>query len=187
MSILIATDITPPVIAWIKQILPSLQVIIDRPNVQRPTPPYLSIMMVTPIIKVGSRDSISYEHDEDNPDDTNFSVSGQRRFTLAVRAYGVSTGKAFFDAFDNMSKLQDSLEDSVGREELTKAGLAVWNSNDILDVTELLESGYEPRAQLDIEFGIVSNRVVDLGAIETVKITGTANGIEDPEFSVPEE
>lgn len=180
-SVKVEIDITPPVIAWIKSEFPNIQVIIEKPNVPRPPLPYFSILLTTPIQKVGSRDS------REHVNDTTWTIGGQRRFTLSVRSYVSPKGKGFFNAQNNLVQLQDSLEDENRRNELTIAGLAVWFSSDILDITELLETGYEPRAQFDIEFGIASNREADLGAIEKVKITGTLDGQEEPEQTIPDE
>lgn len=179
-SVKMATDVTPYVINWIKNEFPDIPVIIDRPNVPRPELPYITIMVSSPITKVGSRDS------REHVDDTTWNIGGQRRFTMSIRAYVSPSGKGFFDAQDMMIQLQDSLEDDNRRSILTSAGLAVWFSSDILDVTELLETGYEPRAQLDVEFGIASNRETDFGAIETVQIEPTIDGNTEPEFEVPD-
>ena len=178
-SVKVKVDILPPVIKWINTEFVGIPVIADRPNVPRPGLPYFALLMTTPILKVGSRDNIEHVSD------TKWNIGGQRRFTLSVRAYVSPEAKQFFDAQDMLTQLQDSLEDDVRREELTKAGLAVWFSNDILDITELLETGFEPRAQLDIEMGIASNRDAELGAIEKVKIEATVDGVTDPEFEIP--
>lgn len=171
-------DVLPAIFTWLKREL-DIPAIVEKPNVPRPKPPYLSVNIVTPITKVGSRDSV------ENISNSSFNIGGQRRFTLGVKSYVDPKDQSFFDAQDLLIKLQDSLEDPTKRLPLTEAGLAVFFANDILDVTELLETGFEPRAQLDVEMGIASNRTTDLGAIETVKITPTVNEQEEPEFQVP--
>ncbi len=178
-SVEIDKDIIQPVIAWIKSEHPGLPVIIDRPNVLRPELPYFSLLLITPIQKRGSRDSMMHQND------SKWTIGGQRAFTLAVRSYAKAKNKNFFEPQDLLAKLQDSVEDDTRREDLTKAGLAVSFSSDILDITELLETGFEPRAQLDIGFLIASNRDAELGAIEMVKIEGTFDGDTEPEFDIP--
>lgn len=178
-SVEVDKDIIQPVILWIKREFPSIPVIIDRQNVPRPKLPYFALLITTPIQKVGSRDSMKHV------DDTKWIIGGQRRFTLSVRSYVNTKDKNFFQSQDLLVKLQDSLEDETRRIDLTTAGLAVWFSTDILDITELLETGFEARAQFDIEFGIASNRETDLGKIDKVKIQGTVNGEEQDEFQVP--
>lgn len=175
--------------AWVCGEFPDVPVIIDRPNVPRPEKrPYIAILLVTPIQKVGMNDATTYQEPAEEGDpDTIFNICGQRRFTIAIRAFGTMENKAHFEPQDILTVLQDALEDPNRRAPLTNAGLSVWFSTDILDVTELLETGYEPRAQFDIEMGIASNRTADLGAIEKTKIQGTVDGDEQPEFQVPEE
>lgn len=178
-SVEVDKDIIQPVILWINSEFPDITVIVDRPNVPRPKLPYFALLITTPIQKVGSRDSLEHI------DDTTWNIGGQRRFTLSVRSYVETKDKNFFQSQDLLVQLQDSLEDETRRIDLTTAGLAVWFSTDILDITELLETGFESRAQFDIEFGIASNRETDLGAIEKVKIQGTLDGEEQDEFQVP--
>ena len=180
-SVEVDKDIIQPVILWIKREFPKIPVIVDRPNTPRPKLPYFALLLTTPIQKVGSRDS------REHVNDTKWNIGGQRRFTLSVRSYVETADKNFFQSQDLLAQLQDSLEDETRRTDLTTAGLAVWFSTDILDITELLETGFESRAQFDIEFGIASNRETDLGAIEKVKIQGTVDGETEPEFQVPEE
>lgn len=179
-SVKVETDIIVPVIAWIKREFPNARVIVDRPNVPRPALPYFALLLTTPVQKVGSRDSSIHVND------STWIIGGQRRFTLSVRSYVSPKGKGFFNAQNDLIQLQDSLEDDNRRIDLTQAGLSVWFSTDILDITELLETGFEPRAQFDIQFGIASNRTADLGAIETVEIEGTVDGQLEPEQTIPE-
>ena len=91
----------------------------------------------------------------------------------------------YFEPNRLITQLQDSLENDLELAILRKSGLAVWVIGDILDTSEQLETGFEPRASLDVTFGIASNREIDLGLIETVEIQGTYNGQEDEEFTVP--
>ncbi len=186
-SVKVEEAITPPILAWLKKEFPDVPRIIERPNVPRPKTPYFAIFMTTPLTKVGMSDSVEFISSLPVPGATSYNIGGQRQFTMAIRCYGNPEDKQYYDAQNKLVQLQDSLEDEVRRVDLTSAGLSVWFSTDILDIAELLETGFEPRAQFDIIFGIASNRAADLGAIEKTEITGTYDGQEEPEFSVPED
>jgi len=139
-----------------------------------------------PLIRVGGRDNVERAPVAVPPAvQAKDNIGGQRRFTIAIRSYVTPEDQNFYDAQNLLIKLQDSLEDVTRRTELINAGLAVWNSNAILDTTVELESGFEPRAQFDIEFGIASNRDADLGQISSTEITGTIDGTEEDSFTVP--
>ena len=182
-SIIIERDITPAIISWIKAEFTGARVIIDRPNVPRPKRPYFAILLTTPIQKGGARDHIQHQAGSD----TIFEIGGQRRFTVSISVIDEMKNKNFFTVQNACQQLMDSLEDVNRRAPLTAAGLSVWFSTEILDVTELLETGYEPRAQFDLEMGIASNRTADLGAIEKVKVQGTIEGDDEPEFDIPDQ
>lgn len=175
-------DITPHVIKWIKSVLGNIPVIIDRTNAERPKKPYISLNILVPVQKTGFTDSLESIPPEEAPDgkDTIYNIGGQRQFTMGIRSFTEAKEKNFFDAQNLLIRLQDSIEDDIARQPLTEGGLAVFGSSDILDVTELIESGYEPRAQLDVMMGIASNRQSDQGAIEKVEITGNYT---EPTFS----
>lgn len=170
-------DVIVPIIAWIRREL-NIPVITEQPNVPRPRPPYIGLMITAPLQKIG-RDNVETSLEGDN-------IGGQRRFTIAIRSYVSPKNEGFYDAQNLLIKLQDSLEDETRRTELTNAGLAVWISGVILDTTVELESGFEPRAQFDVEFGIASNREAELGQISTAVFTGTIDGETGDPFQVPE-
>ncbi len=177
-SIKTQSDIITPIIKWIKTIHPELLVIIDRPGKQRPPRPYMTVRMLTPVQKLGSTDNLTHISD------SKWCQSGQRMFVISIVAYEKGEREDVFEAQDRLIRIQDSVEDPNLKGALEEAGLAVWQTDDILDTTELLETGYEPRAQLDITMGIASNRTIDLGAIEEVRITPKIDGVECPEQTI---
>ena len=75
-----------------------------------------------------------------------------------------------------MGALQGFLDQVPTQAVLRKAGIAVWLLGAVADVSALLNTGYEGRAQMDVQFGIASNMIgtsaEDLGAIEKVTTTG---------------
>ena len=184
-SVDMKTDVIVPIIAWITREL-GIVVIVEQPNTNRPPVPYIGLMISAPLQKIG-RDNIERAKlDVDLDPIESDNIGGQRKFTISIRAYVSPVGQNFYDAQNKCIILQDSLEDETRRVELTAAGLAVFLSGVILDTTVELESGFEPRAQFDIEFGIASNRDADLGQIKTTILTATIDGQEEDSFQVPE-
>lgn len=169
-----------PIVQWLNGLL-NKPVIVDRPNSTRPKRPYLTINLVTPLQKAGSRDNTVAN------DDGTFSLCGQRTFTLSVKAYSDNgrDNTGFFQAHDLLAQVMDSVDDPELREPLTVAGLAVMSVGDILDLTELVESGFEARAGMDMFMGIAANRDTGLLTIDKVEITATVGGQTDPTFEVP--
>lgn len=192
-SISVRTDIAVPLVAWIRIIHPSLTVIWTRPNAPRPSVPYIGLELTTPIGKPGHRDDIDYIVDPDDEDATNFNIGGQRTFTVTVNAYQVkgpsnrSEHDDIFDPHDLLEQIRDAIENPVAMESLHASGLAVWTVGDILDLTELIETGYESRYSMDLGMGIASNRQADLGAIQNVTFQATADGEEEDPITVSED
>lgn len=190
-SIRIDTDIFQPVRQWIESITEVTRVIKDKPGRPRPNKfPYITVNLITSLQKIGSRDSLEYDApdealpiSETNPDDQ-WNIGGQRRFVISVNAYVDKKIRDFFDAQDLLIKLQDAVDDPNQRTILKAAGLSVFSVGDILPISELIETGWESRAQVDITMSIASNRKTRLGAIEKVEIQGTIDGQEDEEFLV---
>lgn len=182
-GIKVKDEIMTPFINWLKEIHPGITVIVDRPNVNRPAAPYITVNILAPLQAIGSRDNAPIARDSD-PGNTIFRMTGQRQFTMSVKAYEKGENKDFFDAQDRLIRVVNATRDPGLRATLRAAGLAVLADGAILDVTELIESGYEPRAQLDLIMGIAEDRETDLGAIENVGITGTVDGQTDPKFTV---
>jgi len=193
---LVYNDILQSVKAWIEKVHPRIPVILDRPNEPRPRrndgkglrrskrKPYFSISFVTPLTRIGGRDSLMDKPGEGNEE--TFVLGGQRTFTVGIMVYSDPSDKNFLQGHDLMSALADSQDDPNLREPLTDSGLAIFIANDILDVTDSIESGFEPRVSMDVIMGVASNRDTKLGAIDKTEITGTLNGKEEPPFTVGE-
>lgn len=190
-SIKIKTRISDVFVSWIRGELGNLPVIVAQTNKKRPsTLPYLSINLITPLEKVGRDDSKQYNPpdpqlpiDDDNPDDA-WIISGQREFTMSISAYSKNGREHFYEAQDLLTQLTDAIEDPVRRAPLTAVGLAVRDTGAILNLSELLETGYEPRAQMDLMMNIASNRLARLGAIEKVEVQGTVDDEQDKKFDI---
>lgn len=166
--------IGPAIIDWIRDVM-NITVIWDRPNIQRPDIPYITLAKVTPLTKIGRDDSREHVSGD------TYNISGQRNFVLSVQAYGDD----YFEAEEIMILLQNSLENPEHQETLRGAGLAIWEIGPVQDTSTELETGFEYRANIDITFGVASNYQVDIGYIETTKVQGEADGEQETEETIP--
>lgn len=92
-------------------------------------------------------------------------------------------------AYNFMALWQSALELKGVQEDLRKVGIAVWIIGNVADLSQLLNTGYEARAQMDVQCGLAINLVETLGTVGTVNIDGTidkGNSTLDLEFTVPE-
>jgi len=96
-------------------------------------------------------------------------LSRQKRFTLSVNVYGRR-------ALSVADSLRDSLDIPTVYETFCRAGFSVVSVGLIRDLTELLDTKFEKRAQFDIGILLASNTIFDLEAIEHVTVDGTVNG-----------
>jgi len=178
-------DIIIPIIKWIHFFFPETPVVIERKNRPRPDADYFSINTISPYQQPGLNDSSELLLDsKKNPipgekeGHFKYMISGQRVFSLSLKAYIVKNGNCedtgnSFAAFEMLARLRDAISTDIERELLVQAGLSVFIRNDILDLTDLIESGYEERAGMDLMMGIASNRVIEIPAIAKTVITGT--------------
>jgi hypothetical protein len=142
-------------------------------NVQplpRPPLPYFTFKFLTPALKVGD-DSREYTGTGNI-----FNSGGQRKMIVSFNCYAKSPE----DAYELMTTLQASFDLRTVQATLRQSGIAHLTSGSVADLTLLLQTGYEPRSQMDVDFGIASNLIEDLGAIERVTGTGTVNADPNP-------
>lgn len=158
--------------------------IMSEPETQqapRPLKPYLMMKITTPAAKFGD-DFAQY-----TGTGTKYTTGGQRQMTVSFQCIG----RTHEEAYSLMGLWQGSLDQFLTQERLRKAGIAVWKSGAVADISALLNTGYEGRAQMDVTFGIASNMYAwsadDLGAIEKVGVQGTINENITTDITVPEE
>lgn len=179
-SLRIKQDFTDHFVPWLKALLGgTYPVIVLQPNSIRPAQTYLGVQVTSPLQKPGFSDDIVHKTGDI------YEISGQRRMVVSVSAYLVKTAATFdvvndfYTAQDLLERVRDAIEDPKAMESLRSAGIAIWSAGDILDLTELVESGFESRAHLDLVIGIASNRESGLGYINQVEITGSIEGSDE--------
>jgi len=143
--------------------------VLEDPTVQnapRPTnpgvAPYFSFKLTSPGIKSGD------DHSTYDGTGTIYNRGGQRKMMVSFQCYAQQQETAY----NLMALWQGSLELEQVQENLRKAGIAVWVIGNVADLSALLNTGYEGRAQMDCSFGIASNLTQDLGQIDTAEVTG---------------
>lgn len=133
----------------------------EVPNSPRPTRPYMGMQFTTPAAKSGddSKDYVSA---------SKWNSGGVRKMSIQFDCYANSHE----DAYNLMSLWQSSLDCWNVQEDLRRYGIAVWIIGNVADVSQLLNTGYEGRSQMDCTFGIAFNLEFDAGAEESVQVQG---------------
>lgn len=143
---------------WAITVLPGgMPVIFYEPNAPRPAVAYVTLYLNS-IVSVGQDWS---DDDADNSGVIN--MKGDRQFTLQVQAYGG-------DPLTVMENLRTSLQKQSVLDTLRAGGIAFYQSIAIADITELVDSQFERRAQLDILFGIGQIYTDAPGFFDTIEI-----------------
>ncbi len=152
-----------------------LTAIVEEPvtqNAPRPCLPYFSFKFIVPGAKNGD-DSSFYAGTDDAP--YLYGKGGNRKMTVSFHCYATTQE----EAYSYMALWQGALELPGVQESLRTATptniLAVWLIGTVADLSQLLNTGYEGRSQMDVQFGICSNLVENDGAIESADITGTVD------------
>lgn len=137
----------------------------EEPGAPRPPRPYFTLKVTTPGARFG----------DDSPDNlagtTLWNYGGQRAMTVSFNTYGTSHE----EAHGYMALWQASLDTPPTYQALGLGGIAVWKPGAVADLSMLLNTAFEGRAQMDVVFGIASNLVVDLGSIGSANISGQAD------------
>ena len=140
----------------------------EAPDAPRPNKPYISLKITSPALKQGD-DSTRNVTDSDGNLTTQVVRGGQRQMNVQFDAYGNSHE----EAYNYMALIQSSLELETMQADLRVAGIAVWLNGNVVDMSALLNTGYEGRAMMEVQFGIAANTIEDVGAIDTAQTSGT--------------
>lgn len=133
-------------------------------DVIRPKRSYIEFDFLTTFIKLGTADEIKWDQSEGA-----FKISGQREFTISVNIIGNG-------AYEYAALIQQSFDAPTVVDILKGKGLVVRSSETIADRTVFLETKFEPRAVVDIRFGLCLELVDTLQWIEFVEIINNLPG-----------
>jgi hypothetical protein len=140
----------------------------ESPDSPRPNLPYFTVKIIGPANKFGDDSTQTVPDNAGNPTDV-WNTGGQRRMDVDFNSYGNSHE----EAYNYMSLWQASLELETTQQTLRAAGIAVWLNGSVADLSALLNTGFEGRAQMHVQFGIAFNLTANLGEIDTVPVVGT--------------
>ena len=142
----------------------------EEPVGNRPDVPFAAIKFTTTSIKTGW----DYcQHAGLTGDQAGmFTYSGQRSFICAFDFFGATHEEAYGLA----AAWQSGLDQDQIWGALDVAGLAVWRADQVVDLSAMLNTGYEGRAHVTVQFGLTAVSTVDVGYIEHVPVNGQATG-----------
>lgn len=158
--------------AWLMSgaTLPDERVIFaePQPNAPRPKPPFATMRQLGTLTRLGA-------YDEERLTTTAGQVKriGQRRLTVDVNIHG--TG-----AITRAQAAQDATERYDVREALDAAGLTVIDRGQLTNLTGILSTQFEERAQFEVIFGLAVETTETPGWIETVEYDATYNDEASP-------
>lgn len=134
----------------------------EVPNAPRPALPYLALKLTVA--------NVAYGWDQaDWVTGTQYTMSGVRSATLSTHSFG----RSHEEAYGLLATWQANLQAEPTLDLLRQSGIAVWNTSDVRDLSLLLNTGYEGRAQMDVTLGLASVLTLDLGAIRSLAVQGT--------------
>ena len=141
----------------------------EQPVGVRPQVPFAALKFTSLSIKAGWD---GWAHAGLSDDQAGvFTYSGQRSLVVAFDFFGETHEQAYGLA----AALQAGLDIDAVWGQLDAAGLAVWRVDQVVDASELLNTGYEGRAHLTVQFGTMATTQVDVGYIAHVPVAGVVN------------
>lgn len=133
-------------------------VIFANQNAPRPDKPYATILIVSNVA-LGGRDE-----QRSTDSDGIMTLTGLRRMTLSINIFGEG-------ALDYMEQARNSLNKQTVLDDFFWADdIAIINKGEIQNLTLLLETIYEPRAQMNLTIGYAQEYYDDVGFIESVEV-----------------
>lgn len=124
----------------------------------KPGKPYVVMNLIGPQ-KPGFTDSVRGV----DTGDLDFEQSGDRSLNVSVNVYDDT------DAITWAAALQSSLDNPVEIETFSKAGIGLGDAGDVNDLTEILETKFERRAQFDFTIFVVEVIPFQNDIVETVE------------------
>lgn len=164
MTIIATSAIEVAVRAWLVTEL-AIEVIMARQATPRPASPYATILIPMPRT-VGGYDDAGTLTDPGAPAWASRAMRGDRELTASIQFFGAG-------AFDLARQASNALNKAAIRGALEVAGIAPKDNGEATDLTELLETEFEERASLEVEFVFADEYTDTVPLIEHVTGTGT--------------
>ncbi len=135
-----------------------IPVIFAYPNAPRPCKPYIVINYIAGTSPIGF-DEVIYKDSDD------FTIKGQRTLTYSINFIGEDSRNRA-DNFLNYLRMPTTLE------VFQKNNISYIKNSGVTDISAELETGFEERANIDIDFNIATDIVDKIGYIADVEGEG---------------
>ena len=133
-------------------------------NAPRPEGPYLTLKIISGPGHLTLDDELRSNGKDEG--ERNFDLVGQRSYTISIKAYRSGHN-------DILNDISTCLDEPDLYEFLKEtANIAVTNRGAVIDISGLIETGYEGRSSLDIFFNSTNIKEVGVGLIEGVQVSG---------------
>lgn len=144
--------------SWAVSVVPmGMPVIYWQPNAPRPVVPYVTLFLSS--ITALNQD-YSYPNADLNGD---INIKGDRQFTLQIQAYGN-------DPLTVLENIRSSLQKQTVLDTLRANGIVFYQSLTINDISDLVDSQFERRAQLDVLMAIGQTYSDRPGYFDTIEV-----------------
>jgi hypothetical protein len=150
-------------VAWVQATLPDATPIWANQDGERPALPFVLLDVITGPQSVGPAEE-RYKSDD------TFTYGIRKRGTLNVQVFGD-------DALVRAGDLVTALELPSRQAILQAAGIAVWGADGPRDISQFLDTAYEPRANLDLFISWPQPVEDSPGEIRKVQVAGAVDSI----------
>lgn len=151
---------------WMISVIPlNMPVIYWQNNSPRPEIPYVTLFLNNIVM----RNQDWTQPRVNTLADAN--MKGDRQFTLSIQVFGTN------DPLTILENVRSSLQKQSVLDTLRTNGIVFFQSLNIADITEILETQFEKRASLDVLFGIGQTYIDNLGFFDHAQIEQTIKDI----------
>jgi hypothetical protein len=148
------------IVAFMQAVQGDATVVWAKENAPRPAPPFAVLDIIAGPSTVGPAEERYKQQDT-------FTYAVRKRATLNVQVFAV-------DALVRAAAVEAAIELPSRQSILQAAGIAVWGSEGVRDLTGLLDTAFEPRAGLDLFISWPEPADDAPGEIRSVHVTGSA-------------
>lgn len=143
---------------WAVSVVPlNMPVIYWQPNAPRPEVPYVTLFLNN--ILAVNQDWASGESDANGV----IEMKGDRTFTLSIQAYGG-------EPLTVLENIRSSLQKQTVLDTLRVNGIAFFSSPAINDLSDLVDTQWERRGQMDVIFGVGQDYTDDPGYFDEIEV-----------------
>lgn len=172
------------ILAWLSSVV-NYTVVFEQSSDPRPPAPYVAFKMLTGLIKYGNQDEVG--NDPADVSGRSFLVKGHRKCTIRIEAIGLATDDLTTSvrATDILQDVQNSLSRPSIRDAFRFGNFSIIDFKAVTDISKLLETETEPRAQLEVVIGLAMEIQDAITTIEHVSVGGTFTKPNTDQIVIP--